>query len=82
VRHLTGRSGVAAKWYNQEVEKSLGRTNFWTFEELVCSLYKSFMTDATAQKAADLYEHIRFTKSKGALAYWNELDQAASRMVY
>jgi hypothetical protein len=74
-------SGLAAEWYNQEVEDSARTTINWRFEELVCAMYKRFMTDATAQKAANHYERVRFSKSKGALAYWNEMDQAASRMV-
>jgi hypothetical protein len=32
------------------------------------------MTEMSAQKANDAYEKVKFVKSKGALAFWNELD--------
>ena len=74
-------TGTAASWYSQEVEATNRLVAEWTFEELVCALYKRFMTEVTAQKAVDHYLGIRYSKTKGALAFWNDLDQAANRMI-
>ncbi|KAH7903991.1 hypothetical protein BJ138DRAFT_1119847 [Hygrophoropsis aurantiaca] len=46
-------SGVAQDWFSQEVEPPTRERRQWRYEELVCALYRRFITVATAQKAVD-----------------------------
>jgi hypothetical protein len=73
--------GVAADWYNVEVEATSRVVQEWSFEDLICALYKRFMTEATAQSATDQFYAVRFNKTKGALAFYNDLQRFAGRMV-
>ena len=80
---LTGSylSEIAATWYFDNVESPSREIQNWTFVEVIIGIYKRFMTEMSAQKANDAYEKVKFVKSKGALAFWNELDRLASRMI-
>src|ERR1700723_3434620 len=71
---------LAATWYADEVESWNQTTRVWLFEELICHLYKRFIHEV-AQNAATSYQKTKFSKTKGALAYYNELKCHASRMV-
>ena len=77
----TTLTGLAATWYADEVEAWNRRVQVWYFEDLVCEMYKRFIHEVTAQNAATSYQKTKFTRSKGALAFYNELQRHASRMV-
>ena len=72
---------LAATWYTDEVEAWNQKTRKWYFENLICSMYKQFIHEVTAQNAANSYAKTKFLHSKGALAFYNELQCHASRMV-
>ena len=69
----TTLTGLAATWYADEVEFWNRTTRVWLFEELIWHLYKQFLHEVTAQNAATSYQKTKFSKTKGALAYYNEL---------
>ena len=80
---LTGTSltGLAATWYADEVEAWNRKIWEWSFENVICGLYKRFIHEVTAQNVANSYKKTKFSRSKGALAYFNDLQRHASRMV-
>jgi hypothetical protein len=77
----TTLAGLAATWYAVEVEAWNRRTNKWIFEDLVCELYKRFIHEVTAQNAATSYQKTKYSRAKGALAFFNDLQRHANRMV-
>ena len=77
----TALTDLAATWYADEVEAWNRRTRYWYFEDLICAMYKRFIHEVTAQNAASSYKKTRFSHSKGALAFFNDLQRHASRMV-
>ena len=77
----TTLTGLAATWYSDEVEAWNRSTTMWYFEDLICAIYKRFIHEVTAQNAANSYQSTRYSKSKGALAYYNDLMRHAGRMV-
>ena len=77
----TTLKGLAAEWYTDEVEAWNRPTQEWHFEDLVCAMYKRFIHEVTAQNAAIKFEHAQYSKSKGALAYYNDLKCYAGWMV-
>ena len=68
-------------WYADKVEAWNRRTRKWYFENLICSMYKRFIHEVTAQNTANSYTKTKFSCSKGALAFYNELQRHASCMV-
>ncbi|KIM70774.1 hypothetical protein SCLCIDRAFT_100538, partial [Scleroderma citrinum Foug A] len=60
--------GIATEWYDQEVELPDRCIDYWSFEDLICGLFKRFIHEATAQQA-------------GALAFFNDMKRRAHRMV-
>ena len=48
---------------------------------MICEMYKRFIHEVTAQNAATSYQNTKFSRSKGALAFFNDLQHHASRMV-
>ncbi|KIN97515.1 hypothetical protein M404DRAFT_96431, partial [Pisolithus tinctorius Marx 270] len=60
--------GLASQWYDQEVESPNRQIRDWSFEDLICGLFKRFIHEASAQ-------------NKGALAFYNDLKRRAHRMV-
>jgi hypothetical protein len=79
---LTGGylSGAVLKWFEQEVESPWAARKGWDFESLICKLYRWFMTEMTAQRATEAFEKVSYSRTKGAIAFWNELKDAVSRM--
>jgi hypothetical protein len=77
----TSVTGLAATWYADEVEAWNRKTRSWNFEDLICAMYKRFIHEVTAQNAANSYKRTKFSRSKGALAFFNDLQRHASRMV-
>ena len=73
--------GIAAKWYDQEVESPDRRINYWSFEDLICGLFKRFIHEATAQQATTNYDCTRYSTEKGALAFFNDMKWRAHHMV-
>jgi hypothetical protein len=78
---LTGHylGGAALKWYEQEVESPWAPRQDWDFETLICELYRQFMTEMNAQRVTEAFEKVAYSKSKGAITFWNKLKDAASR---
>ena len=77
----TTLTNLAATWYTDEVEAWNRRIRKWYFENLICSMYKQFIHEVTAQNVANSYAKTKFLHSKGALAFYNELQRHASCMV-
>jgi hypothetical protein len=77
----TTLKGLATKWYVDEVKAWNRPTQEWYFEDLICAMYKRFIHEVTAQNAAIKFEHTQYSKSKGALAYYNDLKRYAGCMV-
>ncbi|KIM73025.1 hypothetical protein PILCRDRAFT_15579 [Piloderma croceum F 1598] len=77
----TAITGLAATWYVDEVEAWNRKTRDWYFEDLICAMYKQFIHEVTAQNATNSYKRTKFSRSKGALAFFNDLQHHASRMV-
>ena len=77
----TTLTGLAATWYADEVEAWNRRTRKWYFKNLICSMYKRFIHEVTAQNAANSYAKTKFSRSKRVLVFYNELQHHASRMV-
>jgi len=73
--------GMATEWYNQEVNTPERHTGYWSFEDLICGLFKRFIHEATAQQAAINYDHMHYSPEKGALAFYNDLKRRAHHMV-
>jgi hypothetical protein len=74
-------TGLAATWYADEVKAWNRKTRDWYFEDLICAMYKRFIHEVTAQNAANSYKRTRFSRVKGALAFFDELQRHASHMV-
>src|SRR6202050_4946631 len=72
---------MAATWYTNNVEAWNRKVKNWTFERLICELYKQFIHEVTAQNAATSYKKTRYSRAKGALAYYNDLRRHTSHMV-
>src|ERR1700683_215379 len=47
----------------------------------MCEMYKGFIHEVTMQNTATSYQKTKFSCSKGALAFYNELQHHASHMV-
>jgi hypothetical protein len=77
----TTLAGLTATWYADEVEVWNRRTSKWIFEDLICELYKRFIHEVTAQNAATSYQKTKYSRAKGALAFFNDLQCHANRMV-
>ncbi|KAF8547066.1 hypothetical protein OG21DRAFT_1490545 [Imleria badia] len=73
--------GIASKWYNQEIESPDRRTLYWSFEDLICGLFKCFVHKVSAQNATNQYDQTRFNHEKGVLAFYNNLRCHSYRMV-
>ena len=61
----TTLTSLAVTWYADEVEAWNRRTRKWYFENLICSMYKRFIHEVTAQNAANSYAKTKFSHSKG-----------------
>ena len=48
---------AAARWYTNNVESPYLEQD-WTFEDLICELFKHFVHGSSAQKALDVYNKI------------------------
>ena len=73
--------GIAAEWYNQEVELPDRCIDYWSFKDLICGLFKRFIHEATAQQAATNYNCTCYSAEKGALAFFNDMKWCAHCMV-
>src|SRR6202050_4296826 len=77
----TTLTSMAATWYTDNVEAWNQKVKSWTFERLICELYKQFIHEVMAQNAATSYKKTRYSHAKEALAYYNDLRRHTSRMV-
>jgi hypothetical protein len=73
--------GIAAQWYDQEIESPDRRVRHWDFESLIIELFKRFVHEASAQHAADQFDRTRYDHEKGVLAFYNDLKRRAYRMI-
>ncbi|KDQ59354.1 hypothetical protein JAAARDRAFT_192858 [Jaapia argillacea MUCL 33604] len=73
--------GLAADWYNQEVDAPYRRVRAWSFESAIVGLHRRFLHKATAQHAVDKFYACKFSCSDGVASYYNNLLKHASRMV-
>ena len=73
--------GIAAKLYDQEVESPDRHINYWSFEDLICGLFKRFIHEAMAQQAMTNYDRTCYSTEKGVLAFFNDMKQCAHHMV-
>ncbi|KIO09248.1 hypothetical protein M404DRAFT_132109 [Pisolithus tinctorius Marx 270] len=60
--------GLASQWYDQEVKSPNRQIRDWSFEDLICGLFKQFIHEASVQ-------------NKGALTFYNDLKCHTHRMV-
>ncbi|KAH7919810.1 hypothetical protein BV22DRAFT_1050810 [Leucogyrophana mollusca] len=74
-------TGLAQDWFSQEVESPSREIWHWTYEDVLCALYKRFITEATAQRATDQFLATQYSRSRGAQAFYNDLQRRAVRMV-
>ncbi|KAF8553607.1 hypothetical protein OG21DRAFT_1522992 [Imleria badia] len=70
-----------SEWYNQEIESPDRRTLYWSFEDLICGLFKCFVHEASTQNTTDQYNWTRFDHEKGALTFYNDLRDCIYQMV-
>jgi hypothetical protein len=77
----TNLKDLASDWYRTEVEAFNREIIEWSFTDLICTIYRRFIHDVTAQNATDRFNGVRYSKAKGALAFYNELNHYANRMV-
>ena len=77
----TTLTSLTATWYADKVEAWNKITRKWYFKNLICSMYKQFIHEVTMQNTANSYTRTKFSCSKGALAFYKELQHHASRMV-
>ncbi|KIM70936.1 hypothetical protein SCLCIDRAFT_18892 [Scleroderma citrinum Foug A] len=64
---------IAAEWYNQEVKLPNRCINYWSFEDLICGLFKRFIHNDTAQQAMTNYDRTCYSTEKGVLAFFNNM---------
>ncbi|KIN96550.1 hypothetical protein M404DRAFT_162702 [Pisolithus tinctorius Marx 270] len=64
--------GLASQWYDQEVESPNRQIRDWSFEDLICGLFKQFVHEASAQNMADQFDHTRYEHEKGVLTFYND----------
>jgi Ty3 transposon capsid-like protein len=77
----TNLKTLASDWFHAEVEAWNRDILDWTFTDVICALYRRFIHEVTAQNATDKFHSVRYSKQKGALAFYNELNRHANRMV-
>ena len=77
----TNLKSLAADWFHSEVEAWNREIIDWTFTDLICAIYRRFIHEVTAQNATEKFYSVRYSKQKGALAFYNDLNRHADRMV-
>ena len=73
--------GIAAKWYDQEVESPDRHIDYWSFKDLICGLFKRFIHEAATQQAVTNYNCTCYSAKKGVLAFFNNMKWHAHHMV-
>ena len=58
--------GLASEWYGQEIESPDHKVYFWSFEDLICGLFKRFVHKALAQNTANQYDRTRYDAGEGS----------------
>ncbi|KIJ58715.1 hypothetical protein HYDPIDRAFT_171170 [Hydnomerulius pinastri MD-312] len=74
-------AGAAQDWLNQEVEQLACACWEWTFEDLVCKMYKQFINGVTTQCAAAKFDATEYSCKQEVNAYLNKLVRRAAHMV-
>ena len=69
---------IAATWYRTKVEDS---DIPWTFENMVCELFKAFVHSSSSQRAKTAFDSIKYNSKDCALGYLLELQLKAGKLV-
>jgi len=77
----TTLKGLAADWFHLEVESFDRKVRDWTFTDLIVVMYGRFIHKVTVQNATTKFYNAKYSKSKGVLAFYNDLEWYAGRMV-
>jgi hypothetical protein len=78
----TTLTSLATTWYVDKVEAWNWKTKEWSFENVICGLFKRFIHEVTAQNTVNSYKKTKSSRSKGALVYiLNDLQCHASCVV-
>ena len=77
----TTLKGLAADWFHLEVESFDRKVRDWTFTELIVAMYGRFIHEVTAQNATTKFYNAKYSNAKGVLAFYNDLERYAGRMV-
>src|SRR5262245_38121533 len=77
----TTLKGLAANWFHLEVKSFDRKVCDWTFTDLIVAMYGWFIHEVTVQNATTKFYNAKYSKSKGVLAFYNDLEQYAGRMV-
>jgi hypothetical protein len=70
--------GRAEEWYNRHVDITRRRV---TFEEIIIDLFRRFVHTATAGQAWTRYENVDYSPKEGIQAFYDELMDAADRLI-
>ena len=73
-------TGPAQTWFNEVVDDHRGAGRNWTFEQVVCAMYKRFIHHSTARRAAEEFKSAKWTEAGGVAGLWDELLRCALRM--
>jgi hypothetical protein len=52
--------GLASEWYGQEILSPDRKVYFWSFEDLICGLFKRFVHEASVQNATHQYDQTKY----------------------
>src|SRR5262245_11638022 len=77
----TTLKGLAANWFHLEVKSFDRKVCDWTFMDLIVAMYGQFIHEVTAQNATTKFYNVKYSKSKGVLAFYNDLERYAGHMV-
>ena len=66
-------SNLAQQWYSQEVLVPTRHVQHWSFKDLIFSLFRRFIHEASAQNTVIQYDCTRYSADKGVLTFYNEL---------
>ena len=66
---------LAQQWYSQEVLVPTRSVRHWSFKDLIFSLFRRFIHEASAQNAAIQHDHTKYSADKRVRAFYNELTQ-------
>jgi hypothetical protein len=71
---ITGQvlKDAASKWYVNQIEDPYSSKE-WTFEDVICELFRKFVHGSSAQRALDAYNGVKYTYKTQVQTYHLEL---------